>query len=168
MDIPAVIDADALNMIAQYSVLQSALHARKAPTLLTPHPAECARLLGGSTRDVQADRIRAAAEASARFRAYVALKGNGTVCAAPDGRWWINASGNPGMASAGMGDVLTGLVGALLAQGVEAEHALLAGVYLHGASADACVAGGAGPVGLTAGELIDRARRLANESPKAQ
>jgi NAD(P)H-hydrate repair Nnr-like enzyme with NAD(P)H-hydrate dehydratase domain len=74
----------------------------------------------------------------------------------------VNASGNPGMASAGMGDVLTGIVGALAAQGLPAEDALVAGVHLHGAAADALVGRGVGPVGLTAGELVDEARRLAN------
>jgi hydroxyethylthiazole kinase-like uncharacterized protein yjeF len=162
LDVPLVVDADALNLIAAYGVLQSAVQSRKAPTLMTPHPAECARLLACSTSDVQADRLAAARRAAMKFRSTVALKGNGTVIASPDGRWWINASGNPGMASAGMGDVLTGIVGALAAQGLDAADALVAGVYVHGAAADALVERGAGPVGLAAGELIDEARRLAN------
>jgi len=162
LDVPLVLDADALNLIAAYGVLQSAVHSRKAPTLLTPHPAECARLLEATTADVQSDRIGAAKRLAARFKSWVALKGNGTVVASPEGRWWVNASGNPGMASAGMGDVLTGIAGALAAQGMDAEDALIAAVYLHGAAADALVARGAGPVGLTAGELIDEARQLAN------
>jgi hydroxyethylthiazole kinase-like uncharacterized protein yjeF len=162
LDLPTVLDADALNLVASYTVLQSAVQSRKAPTLMTPHPAECARLLGVATKDVQADRIAAARQLAARMKSHVALKGNGTVIAAPDGRWWINASGNPGMASAGMGDVLTGFVGALLAQGLDAEEALIAGVHLHGAAADARVAGGAGPIGLAAGELIDAGRALLN------
>jgi hydroxyethylthiazole kinase-like uncharacterized protein yjeF len=161
-DVPLVLDADALNLIATYTVLQSAVVSRKHATLLTPHPAECARLLGGATKDVQADRIGAASRLAASLKSHVALKGNGTVIAAPDGRWWINASGNAGMASAGMGDVLTGLVGALAAQGVSPEDALVIGVHLHGAAADALVARGTGPVGLTAGELIDVARTIAN------
>ena len=150
------------NLIASYTVLQSAVQSRKHATLLTPHPAECARLLGVATKDVQADRIGAAGRLATRLKSHVALKGNGTVIAAPDGRWWINASGNAGMASAGMGDVLTGLVGALAAQGRAPEDALVAGVHLHGAAADALVARGVGPIGLTAGELIDAARSLAN------
>ena len=162
LEVPLVLDADALNLIASYSVLQSAVQARKLPTLLTPHPAECARLLGSSTRDVQADRIAAARQLAARMKCLAALKGNGTVIAAPDGRWWMNASGNPGMASAGMGDVLTGFAGALLAQGLAAEEALLAAVHLHGAAADLLVARGHGPVGLAAGELLDAARALLN------
>jgi hydroxyethylthiazole kinase-like uncharacterized protein yjeF len=162
LEVPVVLDADALNLVAAYGVLQSAVQTRKAPTLMTPHPAECARLLDATTAEVQSDRIAAAKRLAARFKAWVALKGNGTVVASPAGRWWINASGNPGMASAGMGDVLTGIAGALAAQGLDAGDALIAAVYLHGAAADALVARGTGPVGLAAGDLIDDARRLAN------
>jgi hydroxyethylthiazole kinase-like uncharacterized protein yjeF len=167
MELPVVLDADALNLVATYTVLQSALQARKHPTLLTPHPAECARLLGASTRDVQSDRLAAARRLATKLRSHVALKGNGTVVVAPDGRWWVNASGNPGMASAGMGDVLTGIVGALAAQGIPPDDALVAGVHLHGAAADALVAHGAGPAGLTASELLDAARALANGASRA-
>ncbi|HSD43110.1 MAG TPA: NAD(P)H-hydrate dehydratase [Burkholderiales bacterium] len=167
LDVPIVLDADALNLVATYSVLQSAIAVRKHATLLTPHPAECARLLGVATKDVQVDRLGAARRVATTLKSHVALKGNGTVIAAPDGRWWINASGNAGMASAGMGDVLTGLVGALAAQGLAPERALVAGVYLHGAAADALVARGVGPVGLTAGELTDAARALANGAGRA-
>jgi hydroxyethylthiazole kinase-like uncharacterized protein yjeF len=167
MELPVVLDADALNLVATYTVLQSAVQSRKHPTLLTPHPAECGRLLGIATPQVQADRIGAARRLATKLKSHVALKGNGTVIAAPDGRWWINGSGNPGMASAGMGDVLTGIVGALAAQGLAPDDALVAGVYLHGAAADALVAGGAGPAGLTAGELVDAARALANGAGRA-
>ena len=90
------------------------------------------------------------------------LKGNGSVIAAPDGKFWINPSGNPGMASAGMGDALSGMIAALIGQGAEPLQALLAGVYLHGAAADALVASGAGPIGITASEVIGRARALLN------
>jgi hydroxyethylthiazole kinase-like uncharacterized protein yjeF len=129
---------------------------------MTPHPAEAARLLGRATADVQADRIAAALELAQRFRCVVALKGNGSVCANAAGRWWVNTTGNPGMASAGMGDVLNGFIGALLAQGADAEQALLAAVYLHGAAGDQLVARGIGPIGLTAHELIDAAREILN------
>ena len=162
LELPLVLDADALNLVAAYGVLQSAVQARKAPTLMTPHPAEAARLAGCTTAEIQADRIVAATRLAAKCRSFVALKGNGTVTAAPDGRWWLNASGNPGMASAGMGDVLTGIVGSLAAQGLPTEEALIAAVFIHGAAADALAARGVGPVGLAAGELIEDARRLAN------
>jgi NAD(P)H-hydrate repair Nnr-like enzyme with NAD(P)H-hydrate dehydratase domain len=85
------------------------------------------------------------------------------VIATVDGRWWINSTGNPGMATAGMGDVLSGMIVALLAQGWPAEAALIAGVHLHGAAADRLVAAGVGPIGLSAGEVIDAARGLLNE-----
>ena len=81
---------------------------------------------------------------------------------ARDGHWFVNTSGNPGMASAGMGDVLAGILGALLAQKFSGESALVLGTHLHGCAADECVRAGAGPVGLTAGELIDPARSLWN------
>jgi ADP-dependent NAD(P)H-hydrate dehydratase / NAD(P)H-hydrate epimerase len=159
---PLVVDADALNLIAAHSSLQSTLAVREAATLLTPHSAEAARLIGVAAAVVQGHRVKAAGDLAARFKCWVALKGNGTVIAAPDGRWWINTSGNPGMASAGMGDVLTGMIASLLAQGLDAERALLSGVYLHGAAADGAVAEGRGPIGLTASELVDTARALLN------
>jgi hydroxyethylthiazole kinase-like uncharacterized protein yjeF len=160
--LPLVLDADALNLVASGTRLAETLRARKAPSLLTPHPAEAARLLGTSTREVQNDRVGAATTLAARLRSLIVLKGAGSICAAPDGTWHINTSGNPGMASAGMGDVLTGIIAALLSQGVEPKAALLAAVYLHGAAADHAVTGGAGPVGLTATETIDAARSLLN------
>lgn len=162
LDLPLVLDADALNLISFEANLQMALAARTAPTLLTPHPAEAARLLDCDIAAIQADRIASAQEIAARYRCHVALKGCGTVIAAQDGRWWINTSGNPGMASAGMGDVLTGIALALLAQGWEAENALLAAVHLHGIAADMAVATGNGPIGLTASEVIDPARKILN------
>ena len=162
LEVPMVIDADALNMIAAHPVLQSALAGRTAASLLTPHPAEAARLLGTDSAAVQADRVEATCRLAARFKSWVALKGNGTVIASPDGKWWINTSGNPGMASAGMGDVLTGMIASLLAQGLDAGPALVAGVYLHGAAADSAAAKGHGPVGLTASEVVDAARALLN------
>jgi hydroxyethylthiazole kinase-like uncharacterized protein yjeF len=161
--LPLLLDADALNLVAADADLQRALAGRSSPALLTPHPAEAARLLATTVATVQTDRIAAAREIAARYHCHVALKGCGTVVAASDGRWWINTSGNPGLASAGTGDVLSGLVVALLAQGWPSLHALLAGVHLHGAAADRLVGAAVGPIGLTAGELIDAARRLFNE-----
>lgn len=158
LDIPLVLDADALNLLAGENRLQQAVLARHAPTLLTPHPTEAARLLGCDTPFVQSDRAGAALAIAARYQAMVVLKGCGSVIATPAGHWFVNTSGNPGLATAGSGDVLSGFVVALLAQGWPALEALLAAVHLHGAAADERVASGCGPVGLTAGELIDSAR----------
>lgn len=163
-----VLDADGLNLVAAYTVLQHTLASRKAASLLTPHPAEAARLLGIDTTSVQSDRLAAARSLAAKFACAVALKGNGTVVAARDGRWWINGSGNPGLASAGSGDVLTGVVASLCAQGADPVDALVAGVWLHGAAADSLVARGIGPVGIAAGDLADAARSLLNQpAPRA-
>ena len=162
IDAPLVLDADALNLIAASPALPQAVLRRGAPPLPTPHPAAAGRLLGSSTAEVQADRIAAACELARRYRAGVVLKGCGSICAFPDGDWHINTSGNPGMASAGMGDVLSGLLGALLAQRAAPRAALLAAVRLHGLAADERVARGMGPVGLTASETIDPARLLWN------
>jgi hydroxyethylthiazole kinase-like uncharacterized protein yjeF len=161
--LPLVIDADALNLIAAAGdSLREKLTRRSAPTVLTPHPAEAARLLNCPIHAVQHDRVAAARTLAGRLHAHVVLKGAGSICASADGTWAVNTCGNPGMASAGMGDVLTGLIAALLAQGHDARQALHAGVYLHSAAADALVDAGTGPIGLTASEVIAAARRLAN------
>ncbi len=162
LECPLVLDADALNLLAQDAKLAAAITRRKEPTILTPHPLEAARLLGQSIETVQDDRIAAAGALARLYRGWVVLKGAGSVIAAPDGHWWINPTGNPGMASGGMGDVLAGMAGALAAQGMAPLPALQCAVYLHGAAADALVADGIGPAGLTAGETIDRARLLFN------
>jgi hydroxyethylthiazole kinase-like uncharacterized protein yjeF len=161
-DLPCVLDADALNLISENPELRQACARRSADTLLTPHPAEAARLLAVPTAEVQADRVKAATILSTNLSAHVVLKGNGSILVARDGHWFINASGNPGMASAGMGDVLAGILGALLAQRYSGESSLVLGVHLHGAAADALVKDGIGPVGLTAGEVIEAARRCWN------
>jgi hydroxyethylthiazole kinase-like uncharacterized protein yjeF len=160
--LPLVVDADALNLIALEPALGERLKSRAQATLLTPHPAEAARLLSTSTSVIQADRVGAAKQLATRLHAGVALKGAGTVCAFPDQTWSINGSGNPGLASGGTGDVLAGILGALLAQGYDAQRALLLGVCAHGAAADLLVAEGIGPVGLTASELAPAVRRLFN------
>jgi hydroxyethylthiazole kinase-like uncharacterized protein yjeF len=160
--LPLVVDADGLNLVAAHPVLQKRLAARTAAAVLTPHPAEAARLLGETTEAIQADRVAAALELARRFDADVVLKGCGSVIAQADGRWLINTSGNAGLASAGSGDVLNGCILALLAQGWPARAALAAGVHLHGAAAELLAADGVGPIGLTASELIDAARRVLN------
>lgn len=161
--IPRVIDADGLNLLAQSPLLQRKCAVSPAPTFITPHPAEAARLLGSTTEAIQADRLAAALQLARRLNAHVALKGCGTIAATPGGRWFINTTGNPGLASAGTGDVLSGILAALLAQHWTPLEAILAAVHLHGAAADACAAMGHGPIGLTAGELIDPARRILND-----
>jgi hydroxyethylthiazole kinase-like uncharacterized protein yjeF len=161
-EMPCVLDADALNLLAQSDDLRGACRRRTAESIVTPHPAEAARLLGATTAEVQAERIPAAREISSRYNAHCVLKGNGSVIAARDGHWFVNASGNPGLGTAGAGDVLSGLLGALLAQRYSGESAAVLGTHLHGCAADALVAEGIGPVGLAAGELIEPARRIWN------
>jgi len=157
-DMPCVLDADALNLMADNKDLRAACAKRRADTLLTPHPGEAARLLAAKVPDVQNDRVAAAQRIARELNAHVVLKGNGSVLVARDGHWFVNTSGNPGMASAGMGDVLSGILGSLLAQRLSGEAALVLGVHLHGCAADEARVG----VGLTASELIEPARRIWN------
>lgn len=159
--VPLVLDADALNLVSAHPVLERQLARRELPTVLTPHPLEAARLLGCEASDIQAGRLDAARSLAKKFNAAVVLKGCGSVIAM-DEQWWINRSGNPGMASAGMGDVLTGLVTSLLAQGWEAGAALRAAVFIHGQAADDCVVAGAGPIGLCASDTIAASRTVLN------
>jgi len=148
--IPLVVDADGLNNLAgQAQILKSA----KAPVILTPHPGEMARLMDTGIGAVQHDRIKCARDFAAGFNVHVILKGAGTVIAHPDGRVFINPTGNAGMASGGMGDVLTGIIAGLITQGLSPEDACRAGVYLHGAAADSLVET-IGPYGYLAGDLM--------------
>ena len=147
--------------------MRAASVARTAPTLATPHPGEAARLLNVDVAAIQADRLQAAERLVHELAANVVLKGAGSVLAHPDGTWDINASGGPALATAGSGDVLCGLLGALLAQGLDAKSALRHAVCLHGATADALVSQGVGPLGLTASELPDTARALLNAAGRA-
>ena len=161
-EMPCVLDADALNLIAESGDLKQACARRRADTLATPHPAEAARLLGVKTSEVQQDRRAAAQRLARELHAHVVLKGTGAILVARDGHWFINTSGNSGMASAGMGDVLSGILGSLLGQGFTGEAALVLGTHLHGIAADEAVRTGVGPVGLTASETIPAARRQWN------
>jgi len=167
VNIPLALDADALNLVARDPALLAAAQARGAPTLATPHPGEAARVLGTTIEAVQDDRLAAAHELSRRLAANVVLKGAGSVLAHPDGTFDINASGGPALATAGSGDVLSGLLGALLAQQIDARTALRYAVCLHGAAADKLVADGMGPLGVTASELPDAARALLNRAAHA-
>jgi len=128
--------------------------SRLGPRLLTPHPGEMGRLCDTTTEIVQADRVAIARKLAAQTGAFVALKGARTVIAAPDGRAFINPTGNPGMGTGGTGDVLTGLVGSLLAQGLEPLDALVVGVYCHGRAGDRAAARKKSQRGLLARDLI--------------
>lgn len=128
---PIVIDADGLNLLDIDSV-----RTRNKPTVLTPHPGEMARLLNTKTENIQLDRIKAATELAAKTGAYVILKGHDTIVAAPDGWAAINPTGNAGMATAGMGDALTGIVASFIAQKMPVKEACLAAVYVHGLAGD--------------------------------
>ena len=163
-DVPVVLDADALNLIGAHEALQEVCRSRRDATLLTPHPAEAARLLQLTTAEIQADRLGAALAIAARFNAGTVLKGAGSVLAFPDGRWSINTTGNPGLAVAGMGDVLSGIIGSLIAQGADPHLALIAGVQLHGAAADAVLADSGGPLGMSGSDVIQAARGLFNHA----
>jgi len=149
-DRPIVLDADGLNAFAGDV---DALARRRAPAVLTPHPGELARLLEVSTAEIQADRLASAREAARRSDAVVVLKGHRTLIAHPDGEAWINATGNPGMASGGSGDVLTGLIAARLAQGDEPVFAAALSVHLHGLAGDLALARCGGPA-VPATELL--------------
>ncbi len=161
-DSPLVIDADAIALIGASPDLLARLAQRQAPSVLTPHPLEAARLLGSSAAAIQADRLNAAREMALRSNATVILKGSGSVIARPDGAILINPTGNAGLATAGSGDVLAGICGALLAQGWPAWEAALGSAWIHGAAADLLVAHGIGPIGMTAGELPAAARAVLN------
>jgi NAD(P)H-hydrate epimerase len=135
---PLIIDADALNILAAN---RARLHAPAGPRIFTPHPGELGRLLGKSTDTIQDNRLEAAIMGCELFSndlhdIVLILKGAGTIIARGDGSTIINTTGNPGMATGGMGDVLTGVIGALICQGMSPLDASVAGVYLHGAAAD--------------------------------
>lgn len=164
VDHALLLDADALNLIARDEALLNSIRARTAPTLITPHPGEAARLLGESPASAPADRESVIDRLVELTGATVVLKGAGTLVKHPGGDHWRNTTGNPGMAAPGMGDVLSGIIAALLVQGMAPEQAARTGVWLHGAAADAAVAAGAGPVGLMASEVILAARRLLNQA----
>jgi hydroxyethylthiazole kinase-like uncharacterized protein yjeF len=180
--LPMVLDADALNLVASTPGFASALgtttqnSSTGAPSkakmpeaphqclslVMTPHPGEAARLLNVTVAQVESDRVTSALAMARRFNAVVVLKGAGTIIAHADGRYFVNTSGNPGMASGGMGDALSGMIAAFLAQGMDVLDAARLAVYLHGAAADACMSHGMAPHGLTASEVIFEARMLLN------
>ena len=156
-----LIDADALNLIAEHKGLANALKKRRAETVITPHPGEASRLLKHAIELDQ--RIESALALAKSFRVTCVLKGTKSVIAHHDGRHFINTTGNAGLASGGSGDVLSGIIGSLMAQGLNGLDAASAGVYIHGAAADALVASGTGPIGLTASEVALAARNIINQ-----
>jgi NAD(P)H-hydrate epimerase len=149
--LPLVLDADGLNAIAGQTALLRERPAGSA--VLTPHPGEMARLTGQTVAEVEADRVGIARQFARGHRVVLVLKGARTVIALPDGRVRLNGSGNPGLASGGMGDVLTGLIGGLLAQGLAPAAAAVLGAYLHGRAADRLLAA-MGDAGMVAGDLL--------------
>ncbi|MEJ2223272.1 MAG: NAD(P)H-hydrate dehydratase, partial [Desulfobacterales bacterium] len=148
---PVVIDADGLNILAGHTEILKDL---VTPVVLTPHPGEMARLMRTTAADVQKDRIKCARDFAEKFNVHVVLKGAGTVVAHPDGKVFINPTGNPGMASGGMGDVLTGVIAGFIAQGHSPELSAHAGVYLNGAVADS-LSKNKGPFGYLATDVMN-------------
>lgn len=158
-----LLDADALNLLSTHTHLKAAIQSRKTASVITPHPGEAARLLNCSAARIQQDRSECALKLAKELNAICVLKGANSICAHPNGEWFINTSGNPGLASAGMGDVLSGIIASFITQGLSAFDAVKLGVYLHGAAADALVDRGIGPVGLTASEIFLEVRNLINQ-----
>lgn len=155
---PLILDADALNIIAADIKLQDMVLARRAPTVLTPHPGEAARLLRRDTAGVTADRVAACRELAVQTGAIVVLKGAGTVISMRSSRTWINPTGSPMLATSGSGDVLAGMIGAMFAQGYDMVESVLAAVYFHGLSAEGLEAG------FTAGEIAPNAMALVHDA----
>jgi hydroxyethylthiazole kinase-like uncharacterized protein yjeF len=161
LDMPLVLDADALNLIAQRPDLRAMLHTRKEACVCTPHPGEAARLLACKVEDVQNDRPGAALSLAKRLKSSVVLKGSESLCATRDGKLHINKTGNPGMSSAGMGDVLSGIIAGLMAQKLSPDEAMLLGVHLHGTAGDELAKQHA-TLGMSATEVTEWARWLLN------
>lgn len=152
IELPLVVDASALNAFASRA---SDLNPRGLPRVITPHPGELARLLDSNSATINADRIAAAREAARITKCIVVLKGYQSLVAEPDGHVYVNPTGNPGMATGGMGDVLAGMIGALLARGTDPLDAACAAVYLHGLAGD-ILKEQLGDTGLTATEVADK------------
>jgi NAD(P)H-hydrate epimerase len=149
--VPMVLDADALNLLAERPAL---IREIKGDAVITPHPKELSRLTGSAVSDIQADRIRVAVSFAEKTGLHVVLKGAGTVVAHPDGSCAVNPTGNALLATGGTGDVLTGLIGALLAQGYPCKEAAELGVYLHGEVANRLKDRGL-ETGMAASRLVD-------------
>jgi len=156
VEVPLVLDADALNVLAEDS---TSLGKRTNPTVMTPHPGEMAKLLGISVGEVQADRVGVARRAASDLGCVVVLKGAGTVVAGPEGRTIVNPTGGPELATAGTGDVLTGVIGALLAEDLGPSSAAIPGVFVHGLAGTVAgrATGGRGVVAWDVAEALPAA-----------
>ncbi|HEX8151922.1 MAG TPA: NAD(P)H-hydrate dehydratase, partial [Thermoanaerobaculia bacterium] len=152
IELPLVIDASALNAFAEEP---GEINPHGLPRVITPHPGELARILGTTTTAINNDRIAAAREAARATNAIVVLKGHQTLVAEPDGHVYVNPTGNAGMASGGMGDVLAGIVVALLARAADPVDAACAAVYVHGLAGD-LVKDDLGDTGLAAMDVAER------------
>jgi NAD(P)H-hydrate epimerase len=163
-EVPIIIDADALNALSDHTEI---LKERRYPAILTPHPGEMGRLTGKSTAEVQKDRIGVSRGFATEYGVYLILKGAHTVIAEPSGEVYLSPTGNPGMATAGTGDALTGILAGLISQGIDVASAARLGVYLHGLAGD-IAAEEVGMIGMLAGDLINRIpaaiRKLNRES----
>jgi len=159
--VPLLIDADAITLVAKNPGI---LKKAKSPVVLTPHPGEMSRLAGISTADVQADRIGVSLGFAREHGVYVILKGARSLVACPDGKVFVNTTGNPGMAAGGMGDVLTGITGGFLAQGLSVEDACKLSVFAHGAAGDRA-ASERGEAGITASDLADALPAVIKDIP---
>lgn len=160
--IPMVIDADALNILSEDVDI---LKKIKPDVILTPHPGEMARLINTSTNDVQNNRVEIAKEFARKFSCFLILKGARSVIATPDGDVYINPTGNPGMATGGSGDVLTGIVGSFLAQKYSTLNAAILGTFIHGFAGD-IASDKLGQYGITATDILDNIQAATKRIPE--
>ncbi len=150
--IPIVIDADGINALAGHADI---LKKARGQVIITPHPGEMARMVNSSAAEINRDRAAIARRFSEQYNVITVLKGAGTIIAEPSGDIYINSTGNPGMASGGTGDVLTGMIAGLIAQRCPSPDAAIAGVFLHGLAGD-LAAKDRGEAGLIAGDVIEK------------
>lgn len=161
-ELPLVLDADALNLLASDALLAARLSRRSAATVITPHPGEAARLLGITTHEVQANRVLAVQTLARQLACQVVLKGAGTLIGEPDGYFRINTTGSPALAAAGQGDVLSGIIAAFIAQGMPLANSVALAVHCHGLAGEEYHREAGGPIGLTASETARRVGRIIN------
>jgi hydroxyethylthiazole kinase-like uncharacterized protein yjeF len=165
---PLIVDADALNILASHRTLLSKIKQRPFPTVLTPHPGEAGRLLRSDSHAVQSDRLATLRHLIEISHSIIVLKGQHTLVGALERIPQRCMAGNAGMASGGMGDVLTGIISSLCAQGIRQQlgawEATCLGVQLHAAAGDQLADSGIGPIGMTASELVIAARHLLNQA----